>query len=96
MRLFSGCRAWPKLIFFARAEIRTLNAETAHYVVDELYPSGIKALLGRGEDLSEDQFETYNDFIQSYLQFFVNDAADHDSVNALDALATIFDGQAEF
>ena len=62
----------------------------------DIYPEGIKALLERGDDFSEEQFDLFNLSLQSYLDFFIEQACDHDTVGALEALSQVFDGQSEF
>lgn len=64
-------------------------------VISDLYPSAVKAILGRGEEFQEEQFERGNMFLQSYMEFLIQNI-EYDCVSALDALSNIFDGQTDF
>ncbi len=61
------------------------------FVIAELLPAAVKALLGRGEEWDEEFFEQYNVFLQKYLSFCKNVALDHDLVATVETLSQIFD-----
>jgi ubiquitin C-terminal hydrolase len=66
------------------------------FVVEELCPGAVKALLGRGEEWDEECFEQYNVFFQKYLSFCKTTAIDYDCVPTIETLGTLFDDKSKF